>query len=368
MKEGGCPVKKTILALAAAAAVLLSGCSSLLERDYLRLSEYESVSAAGEDSSALRVESYEGLVNALLYLIEQGAESGVLNLYNYTGDVADDLARACLEATQEDPYGAYAVEYIKHEYSLIVSYYQVDLTITYRRTQEELAQIVTVTGNSAIRRQLSNALTGYSQRVVLYLNFFDGDAGDLLELAQQAYYDAPAWAQGFPEIEISFYPDSGSQRIAELNLTYAEDAETLTALSQETQELAQDILEQSLGQEQQATALLLFDALEERIQPARQEEQAGSTAYAALSGGSTDSEGVALAYQLLCDLAGLDCVIVRGSLRGETHFWNIVTEDGQSRHVDLSAGLFALADDELTALDPYDWDRSEYPACLEEEA
>ncbi len=357
-------MKKRILALTAAAAVLLSGCSSILERDYLRLSEYESVSAAGENSSALRVESYEGLVNALLYLIEQGAESGVLNLYNYTGDVADDLARACLEATQEDPYGAYAVEYIKHEYSLIVSYYEVNLTITYRRTQEELAQIVTVTGNSAIRRQLSNALTGYSQRVVLYLNYFDGDASDLLELAQQAYYDAPALAQGFPEIEISFYPDSGSQRIAELNLTYAGDAETLAALSQETQALAQAFLDDISDREQQVTARMLFDGLEERLELA---QEGRSTAYAALSGWSTDSEGAALAYQLLCDLAGLDCVIVRGSLRGETHFWNIVTEDGQSRHMDLSAGLFALTDDELTAMDPYDWDRSEYPTCLGEE-
>lgn len=344
-----------------AAILLLTGCGSILERDYLRVSAYESVSTAGDNSSALRVESYQELVTALLYLIQQGAESGVLNLYNYTGDVGDDLARACLEATQEDPYGTYTVEYIKHEYALIVTYYEVNLSITYRRTQEEAAQIVTVTGRSAIRQQLYNALTSFSDRVVLYLNYFDGDAAYLLDLAREAYYDAPAYAQGFPVIDVSFYPDSGIQRIVELNLTYADDAETLVSRSLQTQEQAKELLEQLSGEGQEATAQGLFDSLGQVLR--LDEEEPISTVYAALAGQSTDSQGAALAYQLLCDLAGLDCVIVQGSLRGETHFWNIVTEDNQSRHVDLSADLFALTDDELTNLAPYDWDRSDYPVC-----
>ncbi len=352
--------------------IFLSGCGSLLERDYLRISTYQAVSAAEDNSSALRAESYQELVNAILYLIEQGVENGVIDLYNYTGDVGDDLAKACQEATQEDPYGAYVVEYIKQEYALLVTYYEVKLTITYRRTPEEIAQIVSVTGRSAIRQQFAKALTGFSDHMVLYLNYFDGDASDLQELALEAYYSAPAYAQGLPEMTFSFYPDNGTQRIVDITLTYGVNADSPLQYSQQVQNLAQSVVEQAEEENGQEpiTPEILFVLLRDRMQQEEgsetQEEQ--STAWAALTGQLANSEGTALAYQLLCDQAGLDCTIVRGSLWGENHFWNIVTEYGVSRHLDLSEDLFSLTDDELTNVMPYDWDRSDYPACMEEEA
>ena len=96
-----------------------------------------------------------------------------------------------------------------------------------------------------------------------------------------------------------------------------------------------------------------------------EEDTGHSTAYDALIEGVADSEGAALAYQLLCDQAGVECTVVRGTLYGEPHFWNIanVGEDG-IRHVDLSAGLFSLTDEELTERGVYEWDRGEYPACV----
>ena len=49
--------------------------------------------------------------------------------------------------------------------------------------------------------------------------------------------------------------------------------------------------------------------------------------YAALVEGAPDSEALALAFQLLCDTAGAECTVVRGTLDGQDHFWNIVTVD-----------------------------------------
>lgn len=88
------------------------------------------------------------------------------------------------------------------------------------------------------------------------------------------------------------------------------------------------------------------------------------TAYAALVTGTADSEGLALAFQLLCDKAGLESYVVSGGTDGTPHFWNIVAlSDGEYRHVDVTSGQgFGLSDADLVTLG-YAWDRAEYRAC-----
>ena len=353
-------MKKAIFALLLALVLALTGCASMLERDYVSVSPYEPVANSIDSSSALRVENYQGLVNAVLYLVTQGEEHGVLNLYNYTAqDVESDLTRACLEVVQEDPLGAYAVEYIKHDYSLIVSYYEASIDITYRRTPEQVASIVSVTGSSAIRRELRKTLTSFSSEAVLRVSYFAEDEDYLLDLVHQAYYDAPAAALGRPEVTVSLYPSAGQQRIVEINLTYPESPETLLRRSEELKELATVLVSEA----ETSTAESLYNTVRDGLTV---EEDAGhSSAYDALVEGVADSEGASLAYQLLCDQAKVECVVVRGELNGAPHFWNIVTEGGQEyRHVDLSAGLFAVTDAELTEQGTYEWDSAEYPACI----
>ncbi len=351
-------MKKAVWALLLAGVLTLTGCTALLERHAISLDPYEPVASSGSGPSSLRVESYQELVNAVLYLVSEGEDHGVLSLYNYTAqDVETDLTRACLEVVQEDPLGAYAVDYIKHDYALIVSYYEANIDITYRRTPEQVASIVSVTGSSAIRRELSRTLSSFSSEAVLRVSYFAEDEDYILDLVRQAYYDAPTAALGKPEVTIALYPAAGQQRIVEIGLTYPESPEVLLQRSQELKELALELVPEPVGAE------TLYDLVRSGL---TMEEDAGhSSAYDALVGGAADSEGAALAYQLLCDQAKVECVVVRGELDGAPHFWNIVTEDGQEyRHVDLSAGLFAVTDAELTAHGAYTWDSTEYPACV----
>ena len=352
-------MKKKIAALALALACVLTGCTSMLERDSLSVVPYEPVSSAGGSLTSLRVESYQGLVNAILYLVGEGDEHGVLSLYNYTAqDVEDDLTRACLEVVQEDPLGAYAVDYIKHDYSLIVSYYEANIYITYRRTSEQVASIVSVTGSSAIRRELRNTLTSFSSEAVLRVSYFAEDEEYILDLVHQAYYDAPAAALGMPEVSVSLYPASGQQRIVEITLTYPESPDILLSRSQELKDLAVAMVPQSASAE--TLYSLVLDSM------TVEEDTGHSTAYDALINGVADSEGTALAYQLLCDQAKVECMVVRGQLDGVPHFWNIVAdaEEGAYRHVDLSAGLFSLTDEQLREAGDYEWDNAEYPVCI----
>lgn len=356
-QRGRLPVKKAILALLLVGVLLLTGCDSMLEqRHLLSLEPYEPVSTSAGNSSQ-RVENYQELYKAILSMVSAGDEHAVLNLYNYTAqDLEDDLTRACLEVVQEDPLGAYMVDYIKHDYSLIVSYYEVNVNISYRHTVEEMDAIVFVTGSSAIRRELRKTLADFSGKAVLRISYFAEDENYIRELVQHAYYNTPAAALGMPEVSVSLYPASGTNRIVEIDLTYSGTQEALRRSSKELKETAQAIALQA------DSAQALFDTVSLSLQT---EEHTGrNTAYDALINHVADSEGCALAYQLLCDQTSVNSVVVQGTLDGKPRFWNIITEDGsQYRHVDLAAGLFSLTDEELLQAGGYVWDRQEYPTC-----
>jgi hypothetical protein len=85
----------------------LTGCGSLLNRDYSVTEPHSSSYYESEDRSVLRAESYQDLVNALLVLISGGAKEGTIWLYpDDSGLPAPQAAeRACLEVQKETPLG-----------------------------------------------------------------------------------------------------------------------------------------------------------------------------------------------------------------------------------------------------------------------
>ena len=64
--------------------------------------------------------------------------------------------------------------------------------------------------------------------------------------------------------------------------------------------------------------------------------QGGATAWDALVGKGANHEGLALAFQLLCDGLGLESDIVEGTFQGEPRFFNQVVRNGATVWVDLS--------------------------------
>ena len=355
-------MKTRILALTLCLALLLpaAGCAAMLDRDYLSIAAHSETPQAEGDSSTLRVETYQGLVNAILYLVLQGQETGTIRLYNYTRDVDADLDAACLEVVQEDPLGAYALDFIKYEVTHIVSYFEVSLTLTYRRTQEQIASIVSVTGANAIRQELCEALSQFRPEVTLRISYFDQDVDYLNTLLRQAYYDTPQAAFGLPQAEISTYPDSGYQRVVEFQLTYPQRREQL--LAWQTQLLTQ--VDQTVAS---LRAPSLTTTLSQLVRSLRMitsyDPQGDGTIQFLLDGGSASSEGLALALTLYCQRLELFCQVVEGTWDGQLHFWTVVeTEDGY-RHLDPTVEEIAFRSDaELDQLG-YVWDTSSVPAC-----
>ncbi len=133
-------------------------------------------------------------MSALLHLVEEGEETGVIRLYQYsgvTGSAASDVDQACQEATREDPPGAYAVDYIRYDVQQTASYYEVDVSLTYRVAPEELSQVISVTASTAVAGELQDLLPHRPQKVIFRIGYFTAeDSAETLRQAVEEAYDA----------------------------------------------------------------------------------------------------------------------------------------------------------------------------------
>lgn len=131
-------MKKRILVLALAGSLLLSGCTSLLERSYSVVEPYADRywDASAEDT--LRAESYQDLVNSLLMLIEEGAEDGVIRYYT-SGDAYGLALQATQEVREETMLGSYLLEKITFTYQMME---EGVCTLTYEMVYREDAEDV----------------------------------------------------------------------------------------------------------------------------------------------------------------------------------------------------------------------------------
>lgn len=354
-------MRKMMCAVMAALMLLSTGCSSMLNRDYSSVTVHSATPTAEGDANTMRVQNYQELVNALIYLINQGEESGSIR---YSGEEADFkklMDEACLEVKQEDPLGAYAVDYIKYSVISIVGSYEADVQITYRRTREQVASIVDATGAAAIRSELSRALSSFDTEVVLRISYFEEDEAYIQQLVRQAYLSNPATALDFPDAQVAMYPESGQQRIVEVTLTYHQSLQTLeswrNSLSREAERICQPLTELTIKEK--------LDGITGTLQSmGAYSAQGGSTAYDALLGGGGDSQGVALAFSLLCRQVGITCSVVDGQKDGQSHFWNVVQTASGYRHVDLSrTGSVTYNVDQTMTQQGYVWDTQQVPAC-----
>lgn len=349
--------------LLACALLVLTGCSSLLNREYRSVSRHISQTADTEDTSVLRVETYSDLVNSVQFFMSMGEAEGVVHLYQYSGDVEQDLEDACQEVLTRDPLGAWALRDIRWTSSRIVSYYECTFTFRYRHTVEEMAAVQALTGTTAIREALTEALSTFSPTLVLETNVYYTQKELLYSLIQEAYYDAPGSALGYPSAAVTIYPQEtqGSQCIVELTFTYPQNRATLLEQAEQVSMAASTLAGPSPAQGE-VGCWLLYSRLADQIDYSPEGQP---SVYAALVEGTTDSQGVALAFQLLCDRAGISCQTVQGTLDGSPHWWNLVSLDDTWQHVDVTAGLgqedFLCPDSRMETR--YTWDLDSYPVC-----
>ncbi len=354
-----------ITALLLVIALLLSGCSSMFDTEYRSEEPYEDeYFEIKDDSSVQEVKNYQNMKNALMNLINSAAEYGIIRTEKYKGNAEDDISKACFEVTRENPMGIYAVDYITHSVNRIVSYYEIELYITYKRSAEEIAGVVTIHSGKDMHELLDEALENFDGVVAVMQVSTAIGSEDILDYVENFYRKSPQLLPVKPRVVVNTYgaTESSVQEITEVKLTYPLDAEEMERRQGELRRYSNSVFDiNSYGD-----AVYVCRTVMERCTPTR--SSGGNTAYDALVGsGEVDAEGYAMAVKLLCNSMGIKCYVVEGRMDGERHFWNIVNLGEENYHVDVFTDDVAvgdvrmLSDDEMD--EHYTWDTEMYPAC-----
>ena len=193
----------------------LAGCS-LAPDDYLYVTPHVNSSSQANPSDAIVAENYLSLKNAILSMVRTGQTEGVIRVTNYDGSVEEDLAEAAYEVSKLDPLGAYAVDYMTHSCAQIVSYYEVRIDITFRRTAQEIAEIISVSTQKQMEDQLQQAIKRSDNRLTLRLSSYRDQAQVVPAFIEEYCAANPGTVMETPSLSVSVYPESGSIRIMEI--------------------------------------------------------------------------------------------------------------------------------------------------------
>ncbi len=207
------------LAALALALCLLTGCASLLEREYSATEPHSSKFWESEAANTLRAENHQDIVNDLLLLIGQHTETATLRLYNFKDDltVADTLEQATVEIQQETPMGAYAVEYITSSSQAQRGYYEVALQIGYRRTAEQIQSVVNATSPEALYSLLETAVDSGGTELAVRIGYWGQDGPDQVAAAI-AQLRADLNLPETPSWVVNYYPADGPVGLIEFLL------------------------------------------------------------------------------------------------------------------------------------------------------
>lgn len=359
---------KRLVALVLALCLLLSACSALVPSEYVRVSEHNASGIVEESGDVLSAHDFESLKDAIRSFVKGRIEHGVIRVKRYSGgNVEDDLAVAAYQVSKEDPYGAYLVDYMTHSCSLIVSYYEIGIDITFRSGAASPENMKYVTGKERVYTLVHQAMERYDDRLVMY---WDRDISADLEAEAAAYFAQNSETLiAEPEVRCTTYPEGGVPCIVEMTFQYPYDRNTLREMEQavsDTLHAASVYVRYRDSEFEKAS--LLFTYLTERF--AYVESETRTPIYSYLCDGLMTSQSAAESWQMLCDEIGLECVTVAGLYQGNSHWWNIVCLDGVYSHVDTFRDLlgesvfYTRSDAEMT---DYYWDVSQYPVCVHPE-
>lgn len=212
-------MKRRILALAAALCLLLSGCSSLLDREYGTVAVHTNKYWENGSKDTLRAENYQDIVNDLMLLIGRHTENASLRLYNYedSSAVADTLDKATTEVQQQTALGSYAVEYITSGSLSQHGYYNISIHISYRRTSEQVRGIVNATSVSALEDLLNQAAANGRKSLTVRIGYWMTDGKTEVARTVARIRRARKLTASTPW-RILYYPASGNVGIIEFFL------------------------------------------------------------------------------------------------------------------------------------------------------
>ena len=361
-------MKKLLCALSIGLlCLLLGGCGSLFEKEYVSVSPYvPPVQAESSASERVTVHNLTELKKAVIDMVYVGAAGGSIAFDpNYEGNPPEDMESACWQVRTQDALCAYCVRDLNYEIEKIVNYYESKVSIDYSSYAADLSSIVRLPYSVGLQDILSAAMEENRPRVTLLIGASSTTTENVRSIALDLYRKNPTICVREPQLTVYMYSGSGRQRLYEINFRYGMAEDELIRCKAQLKNL--DVLS-NLGAEKLDEAHRLLAACRYLNENCLLSDDAPGSCYDALIRGESNSEGLALAFVEMCHQMDIDCRIVFGQLGGTDHCWNIVRLEGSYYHVDVSRcydGRFEegfLLDDESMWND-YRWNISTYPAC-----
>jgi hypothetical protein len=166
------------------------------------------------------------------------------------------------------------------------------------------------------------------------------------ELSERQMYEAiEAYRNDHPEV---FWLDSGTYYYYENNYTYIDLIFTMDSTNREQaksdfNDKVDEIVANAPSDASDFDLELyvhdyIIDNCTYDSEAAESDEKTDTSnnAYGAVVGGKTVCEGYAMAFNLLCNRLGVDCINISGASDGDSHMWNAVLIDGEWYQVDVT--------------------------------
>ena len=342
--------------------LFLTGCG-LSPDSHVSLTPFEERGDASGDDNTVLVEDYLGLRTALMDMVRIGRTNGRIRVLTYDGDVEQDMDEAVYGITRQDPLGAYAVDYMTFTCDRIVSYYEIDVQINYRRSVSQIAAVKTVSGTLQLQNLVQSALESCTTSLVALVNSYWEQ--DIAAMVEEYWLENPETMLELPQTQVTIYPETGASRIMEIEFRWSDEPKVMLERKKavtDSLDGAANYIRYRKTDKDKIQLLYMYMVGRFNYEPG----ETNAPLYAALCDGVAHPWGLSTALQLICDRAGIECYTVSGQYAGQDYTWNMVSLDGTCRHVDLyrcmteNTGLQLLDDSQMA---DYYWDTAAYPAC-----
>ncbi len=342
-------------------ALLLGGCK-WMDGSFVSIQPHQG-SGRGNQDGVVYASGYLQLRRALEDMVRSGRESGVIHVTDFDQDqVSRSMDMAVRYVMGSFPIGAYAVEDIRYEVGSGGGKPAIAVEISYLRSYVEIRKIHTVKNMREARNLISQTLESHDAGVVLLVESYEHL--DIAQFVATFTQENPDLVMELPQVAVGIYPDSGTSRVIELQLTYQNSRDALRQMKAQVSPLftsAQMYVTSDAQEYVKYSQLYTF--LMERFD--YQLDTSITPAYSLLRHGVGDSKAFATVYAAMCRRVGMECQVVTGTRDGEPWNWNLIQDRGRWFHVDLlrggqTKGFREYLDGEMSG---YVWDYSAYPAC-----
>lgn len=367
-------MEKFLSAILIASVLLgLTACSGWGQDEFLFVTphaEQPVSSESTEEEVPLTVTNRSELRGAVLSFIRDWTERGTFLVSGYSGDITADLAETIRYATEEDPIGAYAVDYADAELSGNGESGVISLNIVFRRSAAEINSIVTVNGIGGAYAKIQQALTDYTTALTLRIRNYE--EADFTAYIRDFCLENPDQMPALPELSAQVYPNEGETRILELHMVYPKTRDELRVMQAEVNTIlasAHSFIHSGSTDAERVTRLYRF--LAGRFVYTIDTEEPVMPAYRLLCDGAAHSLSFATVFRYECSSEGMDCRLVSGFKDGVSHYWNLIRLGREYYYVDLMRDMLSggnspelLTAAQLTE-EGYVWEAGDYPATPE---